>query len=158
MHRQATRTVTAPDGTSWTVGPRWSSTKGVRLPRRQRHGRDDSRSFDPCDVGFLFDDFVAMLLAAIAFVVVVLLLVFVVWPLLALAVELLVAALLLVAGLIGRVVFGRPWTVEAKSSAGEVRTWQVRGYGAMRRTVREVSEQLAAGWEPAPADAVPALR
>lgn len=153
MARPAARIVTAPDGTSWTVGPRWRSATGVELPRRDR--RDDGRIIDPCYIGFGVDDLAAALVATVAFIVITLLLLFVVWPLLALAVELLVAALLMVAALIGRVAFGRPWTVEAKSSAGEIRAWQVRGYGAMRRTVREVTEQLSAGWEPAPADAVP---
>ena len=108
-------------------------------------------------MGDFGDEFTVALLAFLAFLLLGMLLVFVVWPLLALAIELLILLLLLLAGLISRVVFRKPWTVEARSSNGLIQCWQVRGYGPMRQVVREVSESLRRGESPAPEGAQPVL-
>src|SRR3954453_21704930 len=93
--------------------------------------------------------------ALVALVVAGLLVWFVIWPLLALATELAVVATIAIAGLVGRVFFGRPWVIEAVGADTE-RRWQVRGMAAARRTIDELPEPLAARTAPHPdgADAV----
>ena len=155
MRRPSSVRVTAPDGYSWTVGPRWKAGDGVRLPSRWRRDRDrDHGDGDGIDwFGFAdLDGPVVAIAAILAFAVVTLLAVFVVWPLLALTAELIVAVALLVAGVVGRLAFGRPWTIEALRDDGRAHTWQIRGYRPMRARVREIAVTLEAGRElPPPA-------
>jgi hypothetical protein len=47
--------------------------------------------------------------------------------------ELVVVIALLFAGVLGRLMFGRPWTVAARHDDGELQTWQARSYGEMRK-------------------------
>jgi hypothetical protein len=120
-------------------------------------GPRDKRRFHPLDWlegGVELLDPLALFVVAV--VLVWLVLFFVAWPLLAIAVELVLALALLAAGLLGRFVFARPWTVEARREDGAMQTWEVRGYGEMRAAVREIAADLGAGVERRPPDAVTA--
>lgn len=150
------RTVTAPDGTVWRVSPQWMARRGPKISstwRRRwerRTGRRESRrgdsGLDACDCCTdLGDDLVGALFAVVFFVVVGALLIFFVWPLLALAVELLLVALLLVLGFVLRVAFRRPWVVEADARDGRRLEYRIVGYGPMRRCLTEVADGLQYG-------------
>ena len=152
------RRVTAPDGTEWEVSVDWTR-RPVRLPHAYRLGTGrkdagdvassalDMPSFGDHGVGFadLADDVLVTIVAVIVLIVGGLLVWFVIWPLLAIATELAVVATIAVAGLVGRLFFGRPWVIEAVSAGGTEHRWQVRGIAAARRTIDEVADRLAAG-------------
>jgi hypothetical protein len=158
------RTVTAPDGTVWEVSPLWKARRhGVRVPShwrsayerrraRRRAGREESEKrdggglggLDACDCG-VGDDIASAFAVVVVVIVVGLLAYFVVWPLLAIAIELLILFLLVVAGLVGRIAFGHPWIVEADAADGRRLEYRVVGYGAMRRCLTELADALRFG-------------
>jgi hypothetical protein len=164
------RTVTTPDGRRVEVSVDWTR-RPVRLPHayRRRGWRDDAKdSLTGLDVpgggghhgggggglGDIGADFAVAIAALVALAIAGLLVWFVIWPLLALATELAAVATIAIAGLVGRVFFGRPWVIEAVDGHRE-RRWQVRGMAAARRTIDEIADQLAAGMEPHPDEAEP---
>src|SRR4051794_36666367 len=165
------RTVTTPDGRRVEVSVDWTR-QPVRLPhayRRRGWRKDAQDSLTGLDVpgggthhggggGGGLDgigaDFAVAIAALVALAIAGLLVWFVIWPLLALATELAVVATIAVAGLVGRVFFGRPWVIEAVDGPRE-RRWPVRGMAAARRTIDEIADHLAAGVEPHPGEAEP---
>jgi hypothetical protein len=165
------RTVTTPDGRSVEVSVDWTR-QPVRLPhayRRRGWRKDVEDSMTGLDVpggggahhgggggvpGDIGADFAVAIAALVVLVVAGVLVWFVIWPLLAIATELAVVATIAIAGLVGRVFFGRPWVIEAVDANAE-RRWQVRGMAAARRTIDEIAGQLAAGTDPHPGEAEP---
>jgi hypothetical protein len=144
------RTVTAPGGETWAVSPRWNLTESpVRLPSAWRRGKDqegDSRFADWLDPSVMIgDDLVGALVFFVIMLVVGLLAWFVIWPLLAIAIEVLIGLLLVGASILARLVLRRPWIVEAKGNNGGRLEYAVRGYGAMRRVLSELASQLQLG-------------
>ena len=89
------------------------------------------------DLG-IFGAIVIAILALIIFVVLAILLLNVV----ALAIEVFIVVVLLIAGVIGRVVFRRPWTVYART---ESRYWEarVKGWRASSRALDDAAERIA---------------
>ncbi|HEV7759332.1 MAG TPA: hypothetical protein VGO78_10095 [Acidimicrobiales bacterium] len=79
---------------------------------------------------------------------VLLLMVFVVAPIVIAVVDVLGLLVLAGAGVIGRVVFRRPWTVEARDDDGTVLTWQVVGWRASDERAADVAELVASGVTP----------
>lgn len=133
------RRVVAADGSEWRVGRRW-------LPWRVRLRRDGWDMIDvPADLGGLDDvpGVLGAILAALAIVVLLL----VVWPIVALAVEVvaLVIGVVVLAGT--RAVLRRPWTVEAveRGRSGPPLTWRVAGWRASRAHIDTVAVALASG-------------
>jgi hypothetical protein len=131
---------TDPRGKRWRVGIRW-------LPWPLRF-RGDAR-LDPAAVDWLPFEIdagggVTLLLIA----VVVILVLTVALPVVIFAVELVILAVLAAAGLVGRVILRRPWTIIARSDRGEVRQWRVKGWGDARAAVDDVARALGAGIEP----------
>ena len=144
------RKVKAPDGRKWTLGRHW-------LPRRKRFKKIDLRDANP-DVGFPDiggDDLgiFGVIIAAIAGLIVAAFVVLLFFNVFALALELLLVIVIALAGIIGRVVFRRPWIVFAKSGDAN-HQWPVVGYFNSRRHIQEIAGQLALGTqlEPAPLD------
>ena len=136
--------VRAPDGRVWTVRRR------IRWPRWR--GRDLEGGAWP-DGAFLDgDDAAGLLVAVVAVVVIGIVFALVVLLFLPLVVFVVEAVLVLVAA----VLLGRPWLVVASTLGppAEERTWRVRGVLASRRAVREVADELRAGVEAAPREAV----
>ena len=90
---------------------------------------------------------------AIAAAVIFLLLI--VWPIVAVAVELVILLLLFMGGLAGRLTRRRPWRIVARTTgaAPEERAWNVKGWRASGEVIEEVARALAAGTEPRPAGA-----
>ena len=66
-------------------------------------------------------------------------------PLLLLLLDGVVVLVLVVAGVLGRVLFRRPWTVRAAGPGTAERTAQVVGWGAARRARDEMADQLRLG-------------
>lgn len=137
------RRVTAPDGSRWKVGRQW-------MPKRVRVRGSDLTSGDlgvgPGDF-FSFDDAGAGIVIGLALVVLVGFVLLVVFPIVALTIELVLLLVLFVAGLVGRIVFKRPWHVIARSDAQELR-WPVQGWRESGERVDAVADALAAGREP----------
>lgn len=132
--------MTAPDGREWKVGRQW-------LPRRLRVRRPDLDWFDPS--GGL-DDAGGLLLLLAVFAAV-LLVVFVVFPVVVLALELLLLIFLLLLGVAGRVLFGRPWHVLARTEGAAYR-WPVKGWRESGERVDQVAGTLASGSVPGGAE------
>jgi hypothetical protein len=147
--------VQGPDGREWVVRRRWeprlgSETLWARFGRVAtapfRHRRKLRENADILGVGCLFDE-LAWIVGA---VVVVVPLVVLVLPLVFAVVD--VVLLLVVAGLglLARILFRRPWTVEARAADGTVHTWQVVGWRASRDRCADVAEFLSSGLTPPP--------
>ncbi len=83
------------------------------------------------------------ILVFIVAIVVVLFLIFFGIPFLIALGELLIVLALAVAGLVGRVLFRRPWTVDAVSPDGEHTMWSVVGWGASGAARQFIADRLA---------------
>ena len=150
------RTVIAPDGRTWRVGRRWFG-KRIRLRGEDRPDRPDlsdgpdlSEGFDGSSLGdfFSFDDITpAGILAGLAIAVAAAFAVLVVWPVVVLAIELVLLLVVAAATLAGRILFRRPWTVEARtqSPTRRVREWEVVGWRRSSALIDEICTGLADG-------------
>jgi hypothetical protein len=154
--------VTAPNGERWEVGRRWLNEPRRRLwrPRRRRSADDAGEAASwanpaSIDVG---DDLLLGVGLALAVALVVVLFAFVLLPLLGLALELALLLGVFASGLFGRVVLGRPWTIEAVSlddSQQRVR-FAVKGWRGSRRAIAALADAIATTGPPAAlADATP---
>lgn len=71
------------------------------------------------------------------------------WPLLVLLVDFAWLAFAVVVGVLGRVIFRRPWRVEAVRDDGVRHSWDVVGFRKAGRQRDTVARALAAGVPPA---------
>jgi hypothetical protein len=120
------------EGVQWEVTRQW-----LEVPR-WRVGRPplEEAAWFPWDG----DLDLAGVVISVALIVIVFVLFLVGLPLLVL----LAAVLVAIGGLVVRVVFRRPWLVEAKSEAGE-RRWRVRGTLGSRRAMHEIATAIERG-------------
>ena len=155
--------VVAPDRTQWTVRvvwePRWRA-----LTRRfggWRRNRRAGRDVDPLEVADgaarfgdaatvdtgtdLGDAIIVIVVVCFVLVVAAVLFWWVLLPLLLLVLDAVIVLILLVLALAGRVLFRRPWTVEATATSGERITADVVGWRAALRRRDELAAQLAHG-------------
>lgn len=147
------RRVTTPTGTVWRVGRRWLSRD---LPKLRRLGADreadaalESAWYLPSDIDIDLDDLGGVIVAIAVAVIVVAVLV----PLLIFGFELIIVALLLLASILARTVFGHPWVVLAIPSDGsDTLAWKVTGWQRSGRLIEKVSTELASGVTPLPDD------
>ena len=129
--------VVAPDGRDWTVRRLW-------FPRLRRRG--DSRGDGALDgfwAGGYADDLATALVGVVAGLAIAVAVVFLL-PYVFLVLELLV----LPAVVLYRILFRKPWTIEARSD-GERRTWKVVGWRDSRRAVGEIARAIERGATPA---------
>lgn len=63
------------------------------------------------------------------------------------AIELVVLLVIAAAGIVGRLLFRRPWTVRARNSDRQLE-WKVRGWRASGDIVDEVARRIVAGDDP----------
>jgi hypothetical protein len=155
--------VSAPDETQWTVRvawePRWRALArrfgGWRRKQRSRRDADPGGGVD--GAGAIGDVVttdtpgttelgeVVIVIAVIGLAVVLAAVLFwwVLLPLLLLVLDLVIVLILLVLAIVGRVLFRRPWTVEATSATGQRITADVVGWRAALRRRDELAEQLA---------------
>ncbi|MDQ3305903.1 MAG: hypothetical protein M3535_07985 [Actinomycetota bacterium] len=153
------RTV-SPDGHAWRVRRQWTPRlegRGLRerlaARRRRRAAKEDrdkgdsfwSELLEP--ISWLSESVptlvVGLVLTALSVLLVVLGL-----PLLLVVVDLVVVVALVVGGVVARVLFRRPWTVEAVSDGGERATRQVVGWRASGRERHELVHEITHGRPP----------
>ena len=144
----AEREVTDPQGERWRVQRKW-------VPRKVRwRGKDRDLPDGLLDGAELlsFGDevpVVGVIAAVIAALVLGIALVLFLVPALIFLLELLFVLALVCLGVAGRVLLGRPWTVEARRMGGdETLEWKVRGWRASDAKVTEVADLLEAGLRP----------
>jgi hypothetical protein len=140
--------VTAPDGMRWKVGRQW-------WPERGRD-RDYDGADMPTDIGggggggswFAdlgdADEFVFVLAVIGIVLLAILFFTTVVIPVIAFTIELVVILVLFFAGLAGRLLFGRPWTVRARTE-GRLHRWQVAGFRNSGELRDEVATAISSG-------------
>jgi hypothetical protein len=134
--------VTAPDGTRWRVGRRWLPDWPRFWDRRDPGDGGDGSWMD---LGG-FDDALGIGLALIAIVLLVLLFTTVIVPVIALTIELLVVIVLLVGGIVGRLVFRKPWEIRARREGDKSQLrWHATGFRRSGRVRDEVAAALAQG-------------
>lgn len=140
--------VTAPDGARWLVRRRWLDRPLPNLRRRFQAGRKEE--LEDATVEGLFSTYIDGGWWAIALAAAVLLIVFVLLPLLGVALELIALIFVLCSGVAGRVVFGRPWTVEAvtRDGGGRSVSFPVKGWHRAGEAAAELAREIAAGGRP----------
>jgi hypothetical protein len=151
--------VSAPDGRDWNVSRRWIGRKvAVRWVRVD--GLEDA--LNPAAV---IDTSVGGVLIGIALLVVAAAVILFVLPLLILLVQILVILLLVAAGIAARVLFRRPWEVDAVTPGPppETHVWRIVGWRNSNEAIREAAEALRQGMvasspggaRPVPGEATP---
>ena len=139
--------VVDPEGRAWVVRRQWAPRMhGRGLRARFRRGKEGN-GLAWIDVPFLPDG-LTVLLVVVALLAVVLLFVLVGLPLLLALMDLIVVVALAVGGVVGRIVFRRPWTVEAVSGDGDRWCAHAVGWQASGRLRQELADHLAAGRRP----------
>lgn len=149
------REVQGPDGLRWVVRRRWAprlrdQTIWERIRSRykkmiRRTGDAAGDVPDPGCIGDLFDDLVPALIVLVAVVVVGAVLFFFLIPMLLILMDLILLLLLTVLGILGKIVFRRPWTIEASCDNGDRRMWKVVGWRASGAHLQDVAQHLEAG-------------
>jgi hypothetical protein len=139
--------VVDPDDGEWTVRRRW-------VHRRLRW-RGPGGSFDlmnGADLAGAGADLpvVGLILGLIALFLFAIAAVLFIVPAVIFLVELLIVVTIVGIGVLGRLLFGRPWTVEAhQHDADHTYEWKVRGWRASSELVHSIAEQLHTTGEPA---------
>jgi hypothetical protein len=146
---------TGPEPTVWKVKRRWIPRLGAdtlwnRFRRRIR--KTFRRAGDAADVGDGCLDVGDGVIAAIVVVVALLVLIFVVLPLLVAIVDLAILLVLALGGLVARVLFRRPWLIDARDGTGRVLRWRVVGWQASAQRVDDIRHLLADGMVPPDAE------
>jgi hypothetical protein len=118
----------------------------ARLDRARRGDRDRSGWLDLLDLPDGFDGGgLSVIIAGVVLVVVMVVLLLLGLPLILALLDVVLVAVLVVGGVVARVLFRRPWTVEALDGAGERVTRQVVGWKASGRARDEMASELAHG-------------
>jgi hypothetical protein len=88
---------------------------------------------------------VGVILGVVALVLLAVAAVLFIVPAVIFLVELLIVVAVVGVGLLGRMFFGRPWTVEAQQSRSDLAyEWKVQGWRASRELVHSIAEELRA--------------
>jgi hypothetical protein len=134
--------IVAPHGTRWSVRLAWAHRPWRVRWRRLRKADSGLDYLEP--VGGLAEG-ISGVAAFVALVAVVVLAIFVLVPLLLVLLDVVVVMLLVVLGFVFRVVFRRPWRIEADASDGRTLAWGVTGYRNSREKIREIESALRLG-------------
>lgn len=153
----ASARVTSPDGVGWTVRRRWLPRRGVRWRRlfsgrrgRPARSRSERTSWwDWIDIPWVdgFDS-ITVVVAVLVLTGLIVLAWFVLLPLLLVLLDLMAIVFLIVVGAIGRLLFRRPWEIEAASREERI-GWRVAGWRRSGRVLAAVASQLEQGRRPA---------
>ncbi len=122
----------------------------ARIRRRRREDRDRSGWLELLELPGWAGEAPAAIAVGVTFVVVVVLVLVFGLPLILALVDVVVVVVLVVGGVVARVLFRRPWTVEAFDGAGERVTRGVVGWAASGRVRDEMAAELAHGRVPPP--------
>ncbi|WP_436793860.1 hypothetical protein [Actinospongicola halichondriae] len=142
--------VDTPGGT-WHVRRRWAprhlgaDTIFGRFWKRTRTVRRRTTELGDIPDPGCAPDIGEAIVVFIVVVLVVLFLIFIGIPFLIALGELLLILVFALAGLIGRVLFRRPWTVDAVSPDGEHTTWSIVGWRTSATARQFIADRLAAG-------------
>ncbi len=159
MSRIGSRVVRTPSGQEWRVGRRWI---GRPMPRwrklsRRKTSNGEARPLDAAEVLFSVPDLGGIddLGAAIVILGAIVVIAIVVVPLLLFGIELILLGLLVATGILGRVILGRPWLVQASPTNGDAEAlhWQVTGWRHSSNLIDEVASSLEAGLNPGTGEA-----
>lgn len=140
MHLAAKRVVD-PQGCEWVVRRRW-------VHRKLRWRGKGSRTLDLMDGADLVSwgsdlPVIGVVFAVFAIVLFIVAAVILIVPALIFLAELVILAALVGLGLAGRLLFGKPWTVEARRrDGGETFQWKATGWRTSRDLVGSVADQL----------------
>ena len=142
----AQRTVSR-DGVRWCVGRkwvphrvhhswRWRAEQTLEVVKAPDGWTDWFTAFDDTDLAgglLVLAGVVAVILIAI--------------PLLLFGIELIGAGVLIAAAMWVRLIFSKPWTVEARPLDGSANAlhWRVKGWKASKKLITRISDDLAAG-------------
>jgi hypothetical protein len=146
--------VTAPDGSEWEVRRRWMNRQAPRPFRgRQRARAGDKAAWldlPPVDLSGP-DGFLTGILVGVAAAAVIALFVFVILPLLGIALEFALLIVLFASGVFGRVFLRRPWTIEAvrTDGSGDKAAFAVVGWRRSRRAIDDLKTGIAQTGVPA---------
>ena len=140
----ASRTVVDPEGHTWNVRRRWGHR---RVSWRGPKGGRACDLLDGADLADVAADLpvVGVIMTAIAALFIGVMAVVFIIPALVFALELLLIVVVLGLGVLGRVLFRRPWTVEARATGTNQRgEWKVTGWRASGDLVDSVADELQA--------------
>lgn len=143
----ASTRVTDPQGNEWVVRRTWVHR---RLRWRGKRGTGDL--LEGADLVSLGGDLpvVGVILMAIALLLFAIAAVMFIVPALIFIGELLIIVAIVGLGVTGRVLFGRPWTVEARrADDSEAFEWRVSGWRASQDLVHSLADELRATGLPA---------
>jgi hypothetical protein len=143
--------VTAPDGREWKVSRRWVGRK-VAL-RWVRTG-----GLDTPDLAMAMDSSVTGVLLGLGLLILAALVILLLLPLLILVGQILVILVLIAAGIASRLLFRRPWEVDAVTHGPpeESHVWRIVGWRNSDEAIREIADGLRQGMVAgAPGGAVP---
>jgi len=162
-----TVSVTAPEGTPWNVrvvwAPRWRAfARRFGGWRAKRTGHSGDVVDGALQVGGdiptsggggggglnLGDEIAAVVIIGVAFVLGVALFWWVLLPLLLVMLDVVIVVILLVVSIVARVLFRRPWTVEATAAGHDQLTTHVVGWRAALRRRDEIADSLRRGLRP----------
>ena len=133
----------------WHVRRRWaprhlgSQTTWARFRNRTRRVRRRTSDLGDVPDPGCAPDFAEGLVVVAVLVALVLFLIFIGVPFLIALGELLVLAVLTVGGVIGRVLFRRPWTVDAIDPEGRHHRWSVVGWRASAAARQFIADRIA---------------
>lgn len=130
-----------PDDVEWTVRRRWLDGRR-RLRWRGKADALDAFHVVPDGAGDGPLAIIGLVLLAVALL---LLVIFIAIPLVILVVELLALAVVLAVTLAGRVLLGRPWTLEVRRDGELVMTREVAGWRESRQALAELREGVREG-------------
>jgi hypothetical protein len=156
--------VVDPDGTDWTVRRRWLPRyegRGLRERLRQRRARSAGRQahdvlrwYDRLGIPFADDSLTAVIVSLLVIGGLILLVLFGIPALLAL-VDLALVLAVTAAGLIGRLLFRRPWTVEARATTGDLHEAHVVGWRRAGELAAAMARSIENGASLGPGRATP---
>ncbi|MGN6587104.1 MAG: hypothetical protein ACTHKT_06460 [Solirubrobacterales bacterium] len=142
-------TVEAPDGAQWRVQRRWLNGPLPNLRRSFRANRSEASEVGVLD-GILNAPDLTDSGASIALGIAIFFVIFVLLPLLGVALELIFLLFLVFSGVVARVVFRRPWIVLAEKLGDpeEQVAFAVKGWRDSSTALRELRTALAATGPP----------
>lgn len=144
----AAKTVVDPAGRTWRVRRRWvTRSASWRGPKGYR-ALDLLDGADCAGEGADFPVVGVIMFAIAALLVAVLAVVFII-PALIFVLELMMILLIVGLGVLGRVLFRRPWTVEARvDGTGQGGEWKMTGWRASGDLLKSVAERIQATGQP----------
>lgn len=142
------RAVETPGGERWKVGRQWAPWR----PRLRRRRDDDNEravgeggnwALEALSWG---DDILGGAMVALVVGLLVVLALLVVWPVVAIAIEVTIIILGVLGATLARVVFRRPWVIRAHvPGTYQERAWRVKGWRSSRDMIDSVSWALERG-------------